>query len=78
MMTCADEILKTVQFIVKDRKNKEFTIREVQALMKKQGSTYSENSIRGRIASSCNADYSKHQHPYFRRVEGKRGVYVLL
>ncbi|MFC1578531.1 hypothetical protein ACFL36_05930 [Thermodesulfobacteriota bacterium] len=77
-MACSDEVLVAAKAIVKSKKVKEFTIKEVREYMYKEKTIYNENTIRGQIVGNCNVGYSKHKFSYFKKVKEKSGTYKLV
>lgn len=77
-MACSDEVLKAAKAITSSRKNKEFKVKEVREYMKKKGTEYSDNSIRGQIVGNCNIDYPSHKLKYFRRIKDGWGMYKII
>ena len=78
-MNCRDEILFTVQQIIKAKGINEFTISEVLHNMKIKGTKFNESTIRTHITSRlCGNAPDNHPVTYddFERIG--RGVYKLL
>ncbi|MFB9991339.1 hypothetical protein ACFFLM_05015 [Deinococcus oregonensis] len=79
-MTCRDEILETVNALVKDRTPKTFHISEVVSTMRANKTKYPVSTIRAHISSvmcqSAPKPFERRTYPDFKRVA--RGRYRLL
>lgn len=78
-MTCRDEILEAVKFIITKKCRNEFTISEVMGYMVAKGTEYAPSTIRTHITSKCCKDAPQNhgtKYDDFERI-GK-GLYSLI
>ena len=76
-MTARKEILEAVDFITKERSNRQFEIGEVLQLLKSRGTIYKESTIRTHIVSRCCVNSPNHHGSVYKDFDrvGK-GIYV--
>ena len=77
-MTCRDEILKAIKYIVNRKGNNLFTIPEVISIMAQNGTEYKESTIRTHITSRMCANAPENHGVTYEDIERvDRGLYKL-
>lgn len=77
--TCRDEMLWTIQNLVKKKGENRFTIEEVLIAMKAAGTTYKDSTIRTHLTNKCCVGKSQHHQTVYNDYHHiERGLYSLV